>query len=192
MISAFAAKITRALRNSQVIGEDENELYRYGFFILFSHIFFFIVTFSFGMLLSITWESILFYIMFTLLRSYAGGIHAKSERVCTILTIFALIISVAEIRLFEMIGSKDVPFIMLVVGCVCVLYFSPIDSKEKPLEENERKQYRIVSSVISVLYFLTAITTHMLSINNLFYVVVASTFLEGMLLIQEKIKKILR
>ena len=190
MMSIFAAKITRALCDSQVIDEDENELYQYGFFILFSHIFFFVVTFSFGMLLNMTWESVLLYFFFTFLRSYAGGIHAKTERGCTILTIIALFSTVAEIRLFEILGSNTIPFFMLVMGCACVLCFSPLDTKEKPLEENERKQYRIVCSVISVLYFLLAIAAYMLSFNNLFYIVSGSTFLEGVLLLQGKMKDI--
>ena len=75
--------------NALVIEEDDKELYTYGFFILLSHLFYLAIAILLGVLLGILTENLLFYIFFMLLRNYAGGFHAKSERVCTLLTILA-------------------------------------------------------------------------------------------------------
>lgn len=89
MITALAVSIVDMLCNALAMEEDDKELYTYGFFILLSHLFYLAIAVLLGVLLGILTENLLFYIFFMLLRNYAGGFHAKSERVCTLLTILA-------------------------------------------------------------------------------------------------------
>lgn len=90
MISRLANIISEKLLRAQVIEEADRELYVYGFFILLSQGIYFCLTALFGFLFGTLWENIVFYIMFSILRGYAGGFHASSESTCAFLTIAAL------------------------------------------------------------------------------------------------------
>ena len=105
MAGWIAKRITQILVASAVVKEDDTELYIYGFFMLVSRILFLFVTVVTGFLTGILPESILFYVVFTLLRTYAGGVHAKTETACTIFTTFAIVVSVLLIRLLEIFAA---------------------------------------------------------------------------------------
>ena len=85
----IAEHITQKLIASSVIEEGDRELYSYGFFLLVTRFFFFLVTVFVGLLMGIGGESVLFYMVFFILRTYAGGVHAKTETACTVFTTFA-------------------------------------------------------------------------------------------------------
>ena len=78
MATRIAAYITNKMLASSVIEEGDSELYCYGFFLLITRFFFFLVTAITGFLSGLLFESIAFYGVFMLLRSYAGGVHAKT------------------------------------------------------------------------------------------------------------------
>ena len=93
MITNWGEKIARRLAASGTILSEDVDLYGYGFFLLLSSALYLFVVAIFGSALGIFWESILFYFMFSILREYAGGIHAKTERGCMLSTILALLLS---------------------------------------------------------------------------------------------------
>lgn len=138
MAGWIAKRITQILVASAVVKEDDTELYIYGFFMLVSRILFLFVTVVTGFLTGILPESILFYVVFTLLRTYAGGVHAKTETACTIFTTFAIVVSVLLIRLLEIFAAGTVSFLILGIGSLYILAFSPLDTAEKPLKEQDK------------------------------------------------------
>lgn len=140
MATTLSEYIVRKLIASSAVEEVDRELYIYGFFLLIARFFFFLATVAFGCFLRIPCESVVFYVVFTLLRSYAGGVHAKTETACTVLTTLALGISVAAIKMLEVSNREMIP--PLIAGNVCIQLFSPLDSREKPLDAEERKRFR--------------------------------------------------
>ena len=76
----WGLRIARKLAVSGIIDPDETDLYAYGFFLLLSRGIYLLVTSIFGAVFGILWENVLFYVSFSLLREYAGGIHAKQNQ----------------------------------------------------------------------------------------------------------------
>lgn len=187
MATRIAAYITNKMLTSSVIEEDDKELYFYGFFLLISGLFYFLITLGAGFLTGVPCESVIFYIVFMLLRAYAGGIHAKTEVVCTVLTALALTASVCIIKVMKQMNCNEIPLLMLASGSLCILLFSPLDSKEKPLEKLERKKYRTVCVSIVLFCITVALIAHRLSLNAIFCPVVCGVCLEGILLITGKL-----
>ena len=187
MATRIAAYITNKLLASLVIEEGDRELYCYGFFLLISGVSFFIVTLVVGFLASAPFESVIFYILFMLLRSYAGGIHANTETACVVLTTLALTVSVFSIKVMEQMNGSEIPFLMLGSGDLCILLFSPLDTKDKPLEKLEKKKYRTVCVSIVLFYTTAALIAYQLSLNTILFPVACSICLEGILLIIGKL-----
>lgn len=63
MISKLAICLTQYLVQQSAIGEDDKDLYIYGFFVLLSRLFLLIVTVLLGLLFGVIGESVCFYIM---------------------------------------------------------------------------------------------------------------------------------
>lgn len=186
MASWIADRMTQMLVTSSLIEEGDRELYSYGFFMLISRIYFFFVTAVTGLLMGIPVESVLFYVVFMLLRTYAGGVHAQSEIACSVLTTLALIASVIGIKQLESLGNSLIPLLMLGTGSLCILLFSPLDTMEKQLDEQDKRKYRAICVVIVLLCILTAIIVRAISSRGLLGAVACGTFLESILLVAGK------
>lgn len=188
MISALAVRITEALCACSAIEESDRELYQYGFFVLLSRVLFFLLTTLFGLLFRVPWESIMFYIMFSLLRGYAGGIHARTEFLCTLLTSFTIILSIAGIFAMKALHVMIVPVGMLIIGMVCILILSPLDTQEKPLSKEDRKRYRDISWILSLLCSVLSIIGILTHHYAILYSAAFAVFLEGTLLVLGRIQ----
>ena len=99
MISRLAEFVARKLQHDGIIEMDDKEIYAYAFFMIFSYAFFLLLSIFMGVVLKIFFESILFFIVLCTVRGFAGGIHAKSEKMCTFLTIATIIISEVLIKI---------------------------------------------------------------------------------------------
>lgn len=183
MVSKIAEHITQKLVASAFIEESDKDLYTYGFFLLISHLFFFIITIIAGFLMRIPTESIVFYIVFLFLRTYAGGVHAKTETTCTILTTFALTVSVFFVKILSQMQSRLCTVILLISGCLCILLFSPLDTIAKPLDALEKSKYRSICYLIVLLCVAGAVFTYILQLDTFFCAIVIGVFLESILLL---------
>lgn len=188
MISSLSSIITEALYKSQVIAEEDKELYTYGFFVLLSKGLFFLVSALFGWMLGVLWESIVFYIMFSMLRSYAGGFHASKESVCTCCTTASLFLSSLSIWYMQRIGNSIIPFCILAV-CGAVIYLlAPLDSEDKPLTRAELVLYRQKTRAIDITIVIISIVGLCLHLPAILHAASISMALECVLLVLGKVK----
>lgn len=189
MISRLSSIITKALCKSQVIEEADEELYVYGFFVLLSKGLFLLISALFGLLVGTLWESIVFYIMFSTLRCYAGGFHASKESVCTGCTTVTLFLSSVSICIQEKVGTISISFYILALSGAVVYLLSPLASEDKPLTFNEILEYRQISRVIVIATVIIAIYGVLLHVPGILYATTTSMVLESFLLVLGKVKK---
>ncbi len=124
----------------------------------------------------------MFYMVFSLIRSYAGGFHAKTERECTVCTTLSMLISVILIRVLETNGSVLIALVMIVVGAIFVFVFSPLDTEEKTLEPDDRRHYRYISIAITSAFVIIGLVAYFLKYDCFLISLSVSIFLEGFLL----------
>lgn len=153
----IAEHITQKLIASSVIEESDKELYSYGFFLLLSSVLYLVVAAIFGSAFGILWESIVFYFLFSILREYAGGIHAKTEHGCMLSTILALLLSIIGIRKMMQAELSTAAMVFLIVGCAAVFLFSPLDVPEKPLSADDWRHYQRISRRLAAAYALLGV-----------------------------------
>lgn len=180
MATNLAERIVRKLIAVSVVEEGDRELYIYGFFLLITRFYFFLVTIAFGFFLRIPWESVIFYIVFILLRSYAGGVHAKTEMACTVWTTLAMVIAVVAIKMLEASSGKIL--LLLLFSNLCILLFNPLDSREKSLDAEERQRYRRICNWLLLICDAVIFGAEILMLPILCYPVACSMFLEAILL----------
>lgn len=178
----IAEHITQKLIASSVIEESDRELYSYGFFLLLSSVLYLVVAAIFGSAFGILRESIVFYFLFSILREYAGGIHAKTEHGCMLSTILALLLSIIGIRKMMQAELSTAAMVFLIVGCAAVFLFSPLDVPEKRLSADDWRYYRRISLRLAIAYALLGVWAAAAGWPIL-YPIAASTTLEGILLL---------
>lgn len=188
MVSKVSAKIADKLYAAAAIAEEDKELYSYGFFVLLSRILFFGLSTIFGIILHIPVESIIFFVLFSLIRSYAGGVHASSELKCTVYTTSALLICILCIKFLMQYDSKYVLLTVLIMSLICILVLSPLDSLEKPLTKQEKSHYRKITWIITGLIIVLTIIFYLLELKSISISCVISLVLESILMITGKVK----
>lgn len=145
MISYIARHITQKLCDDAVIDKEDEELYDYGFFMFLSQTAFLLVTVLFGWIWRGVWESIVFYVVFSLLRGYAGGYHASKEITCTIVTACSVFVCVMTIFWLKRANAVLLSIVLLLVNSIIIFRLSPLDTEEKTLNTSERNRYRQVT-----------------------------------------------
>lgn len=190
MINKIALKVVRNLIDNSIIAADDQELYLYGFFVLFSQILYLILTIIIGVSLGIVLESILFYFFFQFIRRYAGGIHASSELKCGIATTSSIFLCLLCIKLCEANHVQMPILILTILAAVSILILCPLDTPEKPLTEVERKHFRKISLI--VLAMITIVIAVSMGFKKQCITLSAcfSIILEGILLVAGKIKRV--
>lgn len=186
MILELARKLTSKLYPE--IDSEQADLYAYGFFVLFSKGLSFAEVLLSGIILHNVWNAIVFYCVFTPLREYSGGIHARKEKNCIFCTALALFFSIAGIKLLEVTVGCAIQAGLLIVGTSVVFLFSPLDTPEKPLDKNERILFGQKSKWLCIAVDLFAVLAYMLGLSGIMNALSMGLALEGILLIAGKIQ----
>lgn len=186
MISKIGEWISRNLVNAGVIRADEKELYDYGFFLLLSKTFFFIVTVLFGIAWNVLGGSILFFIQFILIRGYAGGVHASKEQNCIMFTTLSLFFSVTAIHLFEQTQKTTLAITVMLISAATILYLGPIESVEKPLTTSDYHHYKKLTYVVVITTTFIAVVLYILGFCSLLFTTSTALALESILLLLGK------
>lgn len=154
------------------IEEEDKEIYEYGLTQGIIMIFNVVVTLIIGALLHMVIETILFMAVYMPLRSYAGGVHAKTQLRCLVYS-FSMVAIILEVikyfpnNLFMIAG-------MLVFSAVTVCLLAPVESENKPLDEDEVKRYG--RKARNILFFYVGITILMMVLKwRMVYVSLAIT-----------------
>lgn len=142
MFSKLSEKLVHALIRRGQLDEGEHELYAYGFFILFSELFFFLVICAIGLCLRIPLQALFFFAVFRPLRQYAGGYHAKTELRCLLFSSTMLLGNFFVLKWVQTAGLDWLILLPVLLGTIPIVIFAPLDTTQKPLDSSERKHFR--------------------------------------------------
>ena len=152
MMGVFARlshKIGDNLVRSNVIKEEDAEIYVYGINQILVSVLNVSSALIIGLILGMFLESIIFMVAYIPLRSFAGGYHAKTPVRCY----FASLILIFAALLF----CKYVPFNlllhggMLLISSVEIAFLCPVQDNNKPLGGVEQRRYKRISIIILLL-----------------------------------------
>lgn len=190
MISNLSKKVVKKLIASGNISSSERELYEYGIFILMSNILYIVVTAILGLAFGLFYQSLLFFIVFMVIRQYAGGYHASTELRCEIFTTLCILASIIIMRLISGNLSFVVVLGLTTFLSILIFVFAPIDTDEKTLDEVELKIFCKRTKLILIIIVSVIIISFYFEIKVICIPCCMSLILEGVLLIAGKVKKI--
>lgn len=145
--------------------EEKLEIIRYGLEGIYLTITKAIVIFTLAILLNLFKELIIFLLLFNIIRFVSFGLHAKNSLTCLMFSTCTFL----SIPYLCSILSINVIFKTIIFIPVIILigYFSPADTEKRPIVSKKRRLvYKILSLLISVIYFIISITINNNFISN--------------------------
>lgn len=143
----IAGKLAQTLN----AGEEEREVYEYGLSAIISTVVTTIVLLIIGAMIRSIPETLMYIIVFTILRSQCGGYHAPTRIMCIVISSVGLLL---VLYVFSKIGWLH---IMAVITLIGMAMLSPVDSPNKTIHKSKRLSFKIRSIVISIVFLCATI-----------------------------------
>lgn len=180
----FENMVNGFIKNN-IIEKKDKDIYihglKHGVFMILNIISIIIIGILFNMLL----ESIIFILAYSPLRSYAGGYHADTILNCYIFSIALTIIA--------MISIKHIPplnytiLFLTIVSAGLVFLLAPVESINKPLSKEERKQYKNIARIMCAIEIVIVVIFLIFNINSIALTISISLFVLALMLLFGKV-----
>lgn len=158
MINKLSSLISSKFVEHNIISKSVKDVYRYGIEITISSIIGFVITCLIGLLFRMLMQTMLFYVIFILLRSMTGGYHAKTYLKCNfifgIITLFIVTFSKAA---YEMQISFGILTLLFLPSIAIFIWIAPVENVNKPIKAEKRVYWKSISIVTSVLLYLLSL-----------------------------------
>lgn len=143
MFSKCSEKIADKLQCNNIIDDERYEICRYGINQLFTTILDFATILFMGFVFNMVLEGIIFTAAYIPIRIYAGGYHAKTTQRCWLFSAIMLLIILCIIKYTP---NNPIFFwiytVLSLISCVIIWTLSPVEDKNKTLDEQENIVYR--------------------------------------------------
>lgn len=158
MIPRISSGIVSSLLRNKIIETDESEIYQYGFEMVLSTIVMALIVLSIGLIFEEVVSSVLFFILFALIRTSSGGYHAETHFKCNMIYTINLIITLLWVKFAPPYYSLCSHIMFLLIYFLTVFHFSPVENPNKLLDEMQKKKHRrlciIYGFILSVISFI--------------------------------------
>lgn len=187
MIAKFAKKINEILIQKGIVQKEDAELYQYGIengIVVAGNL---LASGMFGIVTGRPGLVLVFLLFYASLRSYSGGSHCKSRIGCFLISMAILSIPVYT---HEFVMNNVPATVILMIGIaavVVILILSPVESINKPLDDEEKKYYARVTHCIVALQVCVLIILFCLGVKDYFYAGYSSIVLVAVFMVMGKV-----
>lgn len=189
MIKLISSKVARILCEDEK-HTDNYELYEYAIYILLSSAFHIATVIVLGLVFNLLTESLVFYLSFIVIRKFAGGYHAKTPVRCYLFSFASNIIILCLVKWLSSINTLFI-FIFIIFELLCVvliLLISPLDTENNPLTGQEKKMYRMLTSIITILIFIISSLCFFKGYRNIGSSMICGVVMSALVLLMRKIQ----
>jgi accessory gene regulator B len=154
----IASFISQKLVSSSVIPMNIIDIYTYGLELIISFLVTSFIIVVIGIITSQITSSIMFLLVFILLRRFTGGYHAKTHLRCKLCTVIIYIINLFFINHFEFTYKQII--LLVLFGFFVTICFSPVPNEYKPIPIERRPYLKKISVIIYVLLSIIALVLY--------------------------------
>lgn len=156
-MNRISGKTISLLCENNILEREKQELYTYALEIILQSILHFSTAIIIGCIFGMALESFLMFLSFSLVRRFAGGLHAKTPLRCYFTSIAAISSMLFLIWIFTKWENDIAYYITLSVSNLTIWIASPIESSNKPLSYKEKKVFKGVSIALSSIITVLAV-----------------------------------
>ena len=169
MYEKMAKKITNLFIIKKIIDSSDREVYEYGYEVMFSQISYTIIMIIISLIFGAFYESLAFFVGFSLYRKICGGYHAKTYTRCHLIFATNQILFLLSLIFVPNQFCYILTGVGLITAIVLDILIAPIDHKNKPFNDKEYKKFKRQSIILSIGLCVLCIFIFLLNKNNVFY-----------------------
>lgn len=143
-----------------------------------------------AVLLDAKLEALIFSAFYYMLRSFAGGIHAKSPLSCYLYSLILIFVSLLTIKYMSI--PYGWVFVTTIVVAVFVLKMAPVENISKPLDKAEKDYFKRVTCKMVFIELIIFVLCYTFQIWMVAKCVTVALVITAILLILEKLRKKLK
>lgn len=146
MFIRITEKVLSNMEKQNMIKTDQRSVYKYGINQMLNMLLNILTYLVIGLILHMTLETILFTSAYIPLRIYAGGFHAKTPLKCWIISGIMLF---AVLLFMKYVTINAFKYDIIAIICAgFILILSPVEDKNKPLDDKEKPIYKFRSIIV--------------------------------------------
>lgn len=155
MLNRISDKLTESWCQKNIIPYEMKEIYRYGLEVLISNVLSSLTMLIVGILFFDIFSTVVFLLIFILLRSYCGGYHADTYLKCFITTNITYLFTMScacflSVNLFTVV-------LTMLIGVPLLYLRAPVENINKPLDTMEKRKYKRISLIIFLILIAISI-----------------------------------
>lgn len=186
----FSSKLIEFFVSNDLIKNEDKEIYKYAVNIILSSLIHIATLMIIGLCFNLFIESLVFYFSFIAIRKFAGGYHAKTPVRCYLFSFASNIIILCLVKWLSSINTLFI-FIFIIFELLCVvliLLISPLDTENNPLTGQEKKMYRMLTSIITILIFIISSLCFFKGYRNIGSSMICGVVMSALVLLMRKIQ----
>ena len=156
MISGTASFIVDILLKNKIIDNSSEDIYQYGFEIMISTILTFILAVTCGILLKCVTASLIYFLIFAILRSICGGYHAKTYFQCNMIFICVTLFVILAYKNVAIEQCSELHYCIIIFAVLITIFYAPVENKNKLLTIKQKRFFRILGTVLVILLAMTS------------------------------------
>lgn len=177
MFNKLSYKCVQIIYNLNNMNDKEQfEILQYGIEVILSTVTGIISVLILSIFINSVIESIIFLVIFAMLRTYTGGYHAKNHLSCILILNVNIVIGVAFSKLLEGFMLYISAIIMSFIGNIIITIASPVVNENHQLSKRQIEQSKkfsqillmISNVVIILLFFVNKSTLSFMAAFSLF------------------------
>ena len=179
--------LSRRLVERGIIKEEEQEIYQFGIrngMIILLNV---LTAFLIGLVTEKLFVVAVFTLSFMVLRSYTGGYHSDSRIFCYVGSNLVLFIPVYTEILFVQ-NDNYILIILLALAVGIIMVCSPMNSKNRKLDEAEQKHFGRKARVITVMQLIVLGVLWYMEQNTYAYAIYSSLCITAVLMMLGKMQ----
>ena len=185
-LGRLSRKIGDNLVQSNIVNAEDAEIYIYGINQILVSILNVSSALIIGLIFGVFFEIAVFMAAYIPLRTFAGGYHARTPLRCYIFSVIMLIVVSLGFKYLSL--TEWVYYAVFALSAIAVFVFSPVEDKNKPLDEIEHRVYKKRAVIIAAAEIAVSVVFKLTGLNSLFAAVVYSFAVLGFMLVLGMVK----
>lgn len=141
----ISVSLTARMISAGVLKEEDRDVYQYSIEVVAALIANIVSAFVLFVVFGRLSEGLIFFAVFFPLRTYSGGYHASSHMKCYLLSMAIMLIVILCLNNISPSAYYMVSAVLGLFSVIVIFMFSPVEDKNRPLDEKEITVYRRTS-----------------------------------------------
>lgn len=178
----FATFLTDCIAHKNAITEEDYEIYKYGFLTGLELFVYMVTCLTVAIWMGMTVECIVFLLIFFCLRSFVGGLHMNSFKVCFLFSCIVTFFSLLVIKYCPI--SKEISIVASVCEIIFIFFLPPVENVNRLVDEKEKiifslkiKKILLALFLLVIFFYISGLDRYLTTVTYTLAVIIFSMFL---------------